>query len=46
MADPQGKSEVLQGLLDRLAGGDQAAADDLITHAMERLRRLAPIRFK
>ena len=40
MANPQGKSEVLQGLLDRLAGGDQVAADDLITHAMERLRRL------
>jgi RNA polymerase sigma-70 factor (ECF subfamily) len=33
--------EVLQRLLDRLAGGDTTAADDLIAHAMERLRRLA-----
>jgi RNA polymerase sigma-70 factor (ECF subfamily) len=41
MADQGGRTETLQPLLDRLAGGDTAAADDLIAHAMERLRRLA-----
>ena len=30
-----------QGLLDRLAAGDERAADDLIAYAMERVRLLA-----
>src|SRR5262245_47400008 len=41
MADKQGRTETLQPLLDRLAAGDGKAADDLIAHALERLRRLA-----
>lgn len=41
MADRQDQTEDLQRLLDRLAAGDQAAADDLIAHSMERLRRMA-----
>ena len=41
MANHNGRTEDLQRMLDRLATGDQAAVKDLITHSMERLRRLA-----
>src|SRR4051794_9631631 len=41
MAKQADHTEDLQRLLNRLAGGEQAAADDLIAHSMERLRRLA-----
>ncbi len=44
MADPQGNTTVLKGLLDRLAAGDLAAADELIEHAMDRLRRMARVK--
>jgi RNA polymerase sigma factor (sigma-70 family) len=40
MVDNEGRTETLQPLLDRLAAGDTAASDDLIAHAMNRLRRL------
>lgn len=40
MANREDQTDDLQRLLDRLSAGDQAAADDLIGHSMERLRRL------
>ena len=41
MSDSDGTNAMLQPLLDRLAAGDEKAADDLITHSMERVRLLA-----
>ena len=41
MSEQPGNTTIIQGLLDRLAAGDESAKDDLIRHSMERLRRLA-----
>ena len=41
MTDQPGNTTVLQGLLQRLAAGDNQAREELITHSMDRLRRLA-----
>ncbi len=40
MSRPPDDPASLQPLLDRLAAGDEAAADDVIAHAMDRLRLL------
>lgn len=40
MSRPTDDQSGLQPLLDRLAGGDEAAADEVIAHAMGRLRLL------
>lgn len=41
MSENPGNTTVIQGILDRHANGDEAAKDELIKFAMERLRRLA-----
>lgn len=41
MSEQPGNTTVIQGLLDRLAAGDESAKEELIKHSMERLRRLA-----
>lgn len=41
MSEQAGNTTIIQGLLDRLATGDESAKDELIKHSMERLRRLA-----
>jgi len=41
MSEQPGNTTIIQGLLDRLAGGDESARDELTKHSMERLRRLA-----
>ena len=46
MSEQQGNTTIIQGLLDRLAGGDESAKDELIKHSMERLRRLARKRLR
>jgi len=46
MSEQPGNSTIIQGLLDRLAAGDESARDELIKHSMERLRRLARKRLR
>jgi len=41
MSEQPGNTTIIQGLLDRLAAGDEAAREELIKHSMERLNRLA-----
>lgn len=41
MSERRDHSTILQALLDRLARGDQVAREELISHSMERLRKLA-----
>lgn len=41
MSEQPENTTIIQGLLDRLATGDESAKDELIKHSMERLRRLA-----
>src|SRR5260370_477424 len=41
MADPQGYTTRLQGLLERWAQGDDSAIDEIIAHSQDRLRRMA-----
>ncbi len=41
MSEQPGSTTTIHGLLDRLAMGDESAKDELITHSLERLRRLA-----
>ena len=37
MTDQPGNTTVLQGLLQRLAAGDNQAREELITHSMDRV---------
>ncbi|HRX79945.1 MAG TPA: sigma-70 family RNA polymerase sigma factor [Pirellulaceae bacterium] len=41
MSEQPGNTTIIQGLLDRVAAGDESATDELIKHSMERLRKLA-----
>lgn len=41
MSDQPGNTTILEGLLDRLAKGDESARDELIEHSMDRFQRLA-----
>ena len=41
MNEQLGNTHIIQGMLDRLAAGDDSARDELVQHSMERLRRLA-----
>ena len=41
MNEQKGFTTRLEGLLDRWAGGDESAIEDLIVHSQERLRRMA-----
>ena len=41
MSNPQPPETLTQNLLDRIAAGDNLARETLISHYMERLRRLA-----
>ncbi len=41
MDEQPGNTTIIEGLLDRLAEGDESARDDLIKHSMDRLQRMA-----
>ena len=41
MNEQLGNTHIIQGMLDRLAAGDDSARDELVQYSMERLRRLA-----
>src|SRR5262249_51971195 len=41
MSDRRDDTDSLQAMLDRLAQGDPAAADELIEHSQQRLRQMA-----
>lgn len=41
MNEQPGNTTIIHGLLQRLASGDEKAREELITHSVERLRRLA-----
>lgn len=43
MPNPQIPATLTQNLLDRIAAGDNLARETLISHYMERLRRLASV---